>query len=257
MQANDRKATFGVPEASRGCSGNPNGTLNLGNAGATGRRVSQAGISRRRKAKRSCLPCQQAHRTCGQLHFFIGDFVLFSCSTITITKANNIRAGDERPCNACIERGTGHMCIDGIRKKPKYLEDSPGISLMEISPSFNYNDDTTVPTILQPTAKPGGRSSLLHASLVGHTTNEICPRQDTQSFYGSSEEDKSTMNPKNPGDWSSVVPGSRSSEGPASWNILDRRNAVVECDLQAESDALNAENQLGFAVETGWSSTFF
>lgn len=149
------------------------------------------------------------------------------------------------------------MCIDGIRKKPKYLEDSPGISLVEISSSFNYNDDTTVPTILQPTAKPGDRLSLLHASLVGHTTNEIGTRQDTQSFYGSSEESKSTMNPKNPGDWWSVIPDSRSSEDPASWGVLDRRNAVVECDLQAESDALNAESQLGFAVKAGWSSTFF
>ncbi|KAF2860569.1 hypothetical protein K470DRAFT_270617 [Piedraia hortae CBS 480.64] len=52
---------------------------------------------RRKKARRACFACQRAHLTCG----------------------------DERPCLRCIKRGLQDQCHDGVRKKAKYLHDSP------------------------------------------------------------------------------------------------------------------------------------
>ncbi|KAF2196152.1 hypothetical protein GQ43DRAFT_499576 [Delitschia confertaspora ATCC 74209] len=57
---------------------------------------------RRKKARRACLACQRAHLTCG----------------------------DERPCQRCIKRGLQDNCMDGVRKKAKYLHDAPNEALM-------------------------------------------------------------------------------------------------------------------------------
>ncbi|PGH12542.1 hypothetical protein AJ80_06703 [Polytolypa hystricis UAMH7299] len=57
---------------------------------------------RRKKAKRACFACQRAHLTCG----------------------------DERPCQRCIKRGLQDACHDGVRKKAKYLHDTPNEALM-------------------------------------------------------------------------------------------------------------------------------
>ncbi|KGO75003.1 hypothetical protein PITC_032410 [Penicillium italicum] len=47
----------------------------------------------RKKARRSCLYCQKAHKTCG----------------------------NERPCGQCVKRKVPSQCVDGHRKPPKYL----------------------------------------------------------------------------------------------------------------------------------------
>ncbi|OCL05595.1 hypothetical protein AOQ84DRAFT_94790 [Glonium stellatum] len=57
---------------------------------------------RRKKARRACYACQRAHLTCG----------------------------DERPCHRCIKRGLQDACMDGVRKKAKYLHDAPNEALM-------------------------------------------------------------------------------------------------------------------------------
>ncbi|KAF2027153.1 transcription activator of gluconeogenesis [Setomelanomma holmii] len=57
---------------------------------------------RRKKARRACFACQRAHLTCG----------------------------DERPCNRCIKRNLADHCMDGVRKKAKYLHDAPDGALM-------------------------------------------------------------------------------------------------------------------------------
>jgi hypothetical protein len=38
--------------------------------------------------------------------------------------------GDERPCNRCVKRGLQDGCMDGVRKKAKYLHDTPNEALM-------------------------------------------------------------------------------------------------------------------------------
>ncbi|KAL9000712.1 MAG: hypothetical protein Q9169_000748 [Polycauliona sp. 2 TL-2023] len=57
---------------------------------------------RRKKARRACFACQRAHLTCG----------------------------DERPCSRCIKRGLQDACHDGVRKKAKYLHDTPPEALL-------------------------------------------------------------------------------------------------------------------------------
>ncbi|KAF2193998.1 hypothetical protein K469DRAFT_189273 [Zopfia rhizophila CBS 207.26] len=76
---------------------------------------------RRKKARRACFACQRAHLTCG----------------------------DERPCHRCIKRNLQEHCMDGIRKKAKYLHDAPNEALMPgvggNFPHFNGNHPASVP----------------------------------------------------------------------------------------------------------------
>ncbi|KAF2124053.1 hypothetical protein P153DRAFT_303180 [Dothidotthia symphoricarpi CBS 119687] len=76
---------------------------------------------RRKKARRACFACQRAHLTCG----------------------------DERPCNRCIKRGLQDHCMDGVRKKAKYLHDAPDGALMPgvggHYPYMNGNRPTPIP----------------------------------------------------------------------------------------------------------------
>lgn len=51
----------------------------------------------RRKTARACNHCNKAHMTCD----------------------------DHRPCQRCVSRGLGHLCVDAPRKKKKYLVDQP------------------------------------------------------------------------------------------------------------------------------------
>ncbi|KAF1998483.1 hypothetical protein P154DRAFT_439054 [Amniculicola lignicola CBS 123094] len=57
---------------------------------------------RRKKAKRACFACQRAHLTCS----------------------------DQRPCGRCVKRGLADHCMDGVRKKAKYLHDAPDSALI-------------------------------------------------------------------------------------------------------------------------------
>ncbi|KAF2279075.1 uncharacterized protein EI97DRAFT_226677 [Westerdykella ornata] len=65
---------------------------------------------RRKKARRACLACQRAHLTCS----------------------------DERPCGRCIDRGLSDTCVDGVRKKAKYLHDAPDAALQPPQLRGNY-----------------------------------------------------------------------------------------------------------------------
>lgn len=77
---------------------------------------------RRKKAKRACYACQRAHLTCA----------------------------DERPCGRCIKRKIAEHCMDGLRKKAKYLYDAPDGALMPgvggQYPYTNGNRPTPLPS---------------------------------------------------------------------------------------------------------------
>lgn len=65
----------------------PNFRLDNSEAKASGRPL------RRKKASRACSHCQKAHLTCD----------------------------DSRPCQRCVRKGLAEQCVDGFRKKAKYL----------------------------------------------------------------------------------------------------------------------------------------
>jgi hypothetical protein len=46
------------------------------------------------------------------------------------SKLSDIALGDERPCFRCVKRHLRDSCIDGVRKKAKYLHDAPDGALM-------------------------------------------------------------------------------------------------------------------------------
>ncbi|KAH7108493.1 hypothetical protein BKA62DRAFT_682382 [Auriculariales sp. MPI-PUGE-AT-0066] len=58
-------------------------------------RSSTADSSKKKKANRACIHCQKAHLTCD----------------------------DSRPCQRCVRRGIADSCMEGLRKKAKYLLD--------------------------------------------------------------------------------------------------------------------------------------
>lgn len=61
--------------------------------GDSGSRSREA--AKKKKANRACFHCQKAHLTCD----------------------------DSRPCQRCVKRGMADSCVEGIRKKAKYLLD--------------------------------------------------------------------------------------------------------------------------------------
>ncbi|KAF2804739.1 uncharacterized protein BDZ99DRAFT_151656 [Mytilinidion resinicola] len=81
---------------------------------------------RRKKARRACFACQRAHLTCG----------------------------DERPCSRCVKRGLQDACQDGVRKKAKYLHDTPNEALMPgvggHYPHINGNQTSTTGQVSLP-----------------------------------------------------------------------------------------------------------
>ncbi|BGP16823.1 Transcriptional regulator of nonfermentable carbon utilization [Rhodosporidiobolus nylandii] len=67
-----------------------------------GKRTQQVGpdgkpVPKKKKAGRACAACQKAHLTCD----------------------------DSRPCARCVKKGCPDECIDGARKKAKYLQEVP------------------------------------------------------------------------------------------------------------------------------------
>lgn len=82
---------------------------------------------KRKKAKRACRPCQVAHLTCGKLLNGLLSFLLYCNYPQLILPP----LGDERPCSRCVKRGCSHICKDGVRKKAKYLADTPAEALTQ------------------------------------------------------------------------------------------------------------------------------
>ena len=75
--------------------------------------------ARRKKASRACYHCQKAHLTCD----------------------------DSRPCQRCVRKGLAHQCVDGYRKKAKYLleEDEIPSTASAVTPTESMHHHTTTP----------------------------------------------------------------------------------------------------------------
>ena len=117
---------------------------------------------KRKKAKRACRPCQVAHLTCGKSVLLFAPYPLhpFRCAN-----AYRVGIGDERPCSRCVKRGCAHACKDGVRKKAKYLADTPAEALTQelgtrgrppVSNSQNFLSRAALPEM------PGGLPRTLY-----------------------------------------------------------------------------------------------
>ena len=82
--------------------------------------------TKRKKASRACYHCQKAHLTCD----------------------------DSRPCQRCIRKGLADQCVDGFRKKAKYLLEEDEYATRAVPNQFK---DTTAPAhLLQGAVAPEG-----------------------------------------------------------------------------------------------------
>ncbi|TNY20822.1 transcription activator of gluconeogenesis ERT1 [Rhodotorula diobovata] len=110
----------GAPSA-KGGSGKKAG----GKAGKRGQQVGPDGkpLPKKKKAGRACAACQKAHLTCD----------------------------DARPCARCIKKGCPEECVDGARKKAKYLQeipDEPGVPISAPTTSYDPTSFLSFPASL-------------------------------------------------------------------------------------------------------------
>ncbi|CEJ02997.1 Putative Transcription activator of gluconeogenesis ERT1 [Rhizopus microsporus] len=84
--------------------------------------------NKRKKTTRACLHCQKAHLTCDE----------------------------SRPCERCIKRDLADTCIDSVRKRAKYLQDTPSDSFSSNSPALQPQSSVSLelkPTVMDTTAQ--------------------------------------------------------------------------------------------------------
>lgn len=172
----------------------------------------------------------------------------------------------------CIRRGMGHACYDGIRKKPKYLEEVPGATVMDISPSIHGNN---VPQTIQHKEQPQqprwfvtpGEYSILESAIPGNTASEQSPYWGLQEMFIQSSRDSvggdKNNGPNKPNDQQILIPDTNLLDDLTRCDLLNQQNAklefapqMAECDIHVESTS-NTGSQLSFAIKSGWSSTFF
>lgn len=172
----------------------------------------------------------------------------------------------------CIRRGIGHACYDGIRKKPKYLEEVPGATVMDISPSIHGNN---FPQMIQHKEQPQqprwfvtpGEYSKLESTVPGNTTGEQNPYWGLQEMCIQSSRDSvgrgKDNDPDKSDDQQILIPDTYFPDDLVRCDLLNQQNAkldftpqMAECDMHVESTS-NTSSQLSFAIKSGWSSTFF
>ncbi|KAL4780177.1 hypothetical protein BJX76DRAFT_55325 [Aspergillus varians] len=202
----------------------------------------------RRKARRSCSNCQRAHKTCG----------------------------NERPCMQCVKRGIGLACVDGNRKPPKYLlcdfpptkqATSPRAKqhqerkFLDITRSWNANTGFKPPLqAVQTHTKTveQGLSEFIDPTML-HTGS---PSQGSEK--GLFREDSSNPPKLHAPSWADVPFEKFISPEDMSGDILAESltidlfrpqiSNVESCDAHGSQGRRPSS---GFAISSGWSSTFF
>jgi hypothetical protein len=78
--------------------------------------------TRQRKTMRSCKNCQKSHQRCGkiprsnELNRMLFHSIHYRGKILTWFLDNLL------PCTRCIKRGMSHTCVEGIRKKPRFIQ---------------------------------------------------------------------------------------------------------------------------------------
>lgn len=209
----------------------------------------------RKKARRSCLYCQKAHKTCG----------------------------NERPCGQCVKRNMPSQCVDGIRKPPKYLNESTkksrktGLYHGVTSPQQTQCQHEDIPNttsygneIIEQEANDKGHIKYHRSDSFEEVFDEVI---DSNFFYT----ERSSFKFGNEPSEGTILKGNDnfvtffSDAEFATWS--ERSSSVSEdselgTSYQAPEDGLGAslvelqrhardEPYSGFAISSGWSSTFF
>ncbi|KAJ6118159.1 hypothetical protein N7471_014036 [Penicillium samsonianum] len=209
----------------------------------------------RRKARRSCLYCQKAHKTCG----------------------------NERPCGQCVKRKMPSQCVDGYRKPPKYLNEGTkkvakvGLYSCGTSPQQTQHQQENILNttsydneITEQEANDDGHIQHHRSDSFDEVFDEVI---DLNFFYTT----RSSFEFGNQAFEGSIVKGNDnfmtfiSDAEYATWS--ERSSSVSEdsevgTSYQPPEDGFGTslaklhmyardEPCSGFAISSGWSSTFF
>lgn len=190
----------------------------------------------RRKARRSCLNCQRSHKTCG----------------------------NERPCESCVKRGMALKCVDGFRKPPKYLCDSPKAKKSGLhrpkparrEPQHEFID----PTLLQTDSPSPESDGFAEMSLFWEEKNNalffsrMLQRSPSEGGrQGQSEENLREESYHSADDLSKDL----FSGSPTIGTLIPSASNVNGCDGHSIKEVHADGSSFGFSISSGWSSTFF
>ena len=144
-------------------------------ASAAGGSSKDSASGKRKKANRACLHCQKAHLTCD----------------------------DSRPCQRCVKKGLAESCMDGHRKKAKYLLDDDELEELKrqkeakkAAKQAAQQKNGTTATATQPQssqrsqqdtpqpAQPGSAPSPGKASAVSNILDQVTAGVPTPSSSG-------------------------------------------------------------------------
>ena len=175
----------------------------------------------------------------------------------TRVKLIPVQAGNEQPCQISIRRRMESECHNMPRKKPKYLENVPGSSVMAIRPSAQTIQckDRHVESQLPQYVTPG-EYVLFELQLPKGTANEEKRSgymKPSHGFRGESKIEKGlqcliSQDSKKPENYAMDHFLSQESMNDCS-SQMGEYNMHVECPLHADSP-------LAFAIKEGWSDTF-
>ncbi|GMK57851.1 hypothetical protein CspeluHIS016_0406850 [Cutaneotrichosporon spelunceum] len=112
----------------------------------------------RKKVAKACLACQKSHLTCDE----------------------------SRPCNRCTKKGIGDQCVEGVRKKAKYLMEGderarPAVPAAPAAPAAPAPAAPVAVPAVQPAAPPSAppvfpsNSSPNHGGSFGHVPVSMLP----------------------------------------------------------------------------------
>ncbi|ODM14444.1 hypothetical protein SI65_10179 [Aspergillus cristatus] len=164
---------------------------------------------------------------------------------------------DERPCGMCIRRGMGDMCYDGIRKKPKYLEEVPGATVMDISPSICGNN---VPQTIQHQEQhqqpqwfvTPGEYSILESIIPRNTTSVRSPYWELQGVRTQSSHDSISRDKDNglnkPNNQQPLISDTDLLDDVTNCNLLNQQNANLSITPEMGDNDSKAKGQMESAI---------
>lgn len=173
--------------------------------------------------------------------------------------------GNERPCESCVKRGMALKCVDGFRKPPKYLCDSPpktkkSCSHRTKSLRRDAQHEFIDPTLLHTgSSSPESDSSAETELSWQERNNALCFSRKLQHYPRESARAKQSEQPAREGPCQATddVPRDSFSEALAIGTLMPPTSNLDGCDGHSITEVHGSGTSYGFTISSGWSSTFF
>ena len=138
----------------------PNQSRNANSSAAVGGSSGARKKRTRKKVAKACLACQKSHLTCDarecsqSLHVTRGRGLAYALPDHWRSTELQLIECTERPCTRCVKKGLGEQCIEGVRKKAKYLlegeergasSQEPTKTASPVAPTFSPFQSVSIP----------------------------------------------------------------------------------------------------------------